>query len=294
MTIAFRSLWRSPILHAVLALGSIGLRPGLAVEIPLDTLVPSRIGYVDLQRVFDTYPEKSFAEGDLLREIERRKRELGRRQTEINLLNQQVLADQAALADARKGLSVRVPANAVPEPEPAVASAPAAAAPRTSTGTAKTPIEDYPMEDPLAGLPGHGAAVPAAEATSNAPKLPGMKDKDGTRTLLDSLAQNATGPVLLSPEATAALEKRLGDNQQRLDRATVEFKTFRGNAVADMKALQTQKTYGVMSRIYATLQVLARDEGVMVVMDKAYVLYGEDAVDLSEKLIERLQGEQQG
>ena len=56
-----------------------------------------------------------------------------------------------------------------------------------------------------------------------------------------------------------------------------------------MKVLQTQKTYGVMSKIYAVLQVLVRDEGVTVVLDKAYVLYGEDTVDLSDKLISRLQ-----
>jgi len=35
-----------------------------------------------------------------------------------------------------------------------------------------------------------------------------------------------------------------------------------------MKQLQTQKTYGVMSKIYAELQTLARDEGVTVVMEK--------------------------
>ena len=90
--------------------------PTQSVEIPLDSLTPVRIGFVDLQRVFDTYPEKSFAEGDLLREIEKRKRELSRHQTDINVLNQQITADQAALDDAHKGLAVVVPVNTVPEP----------------------------------------------------------------------------------------------------------------------------------------------------------------------------------
>src|SRR3954470_11885401 len=79
-----------------------------AVEIPLDTITPVRIGYVDLQRVFDTYPEKSFAEGDLLREIEKRKRDLGRRQTQITTLRQQIAADEAAMADTRSGRAVLV------------------------------------------------------------------------------------------------------------------------------------------------------------------------------------------
>src|ERR1700674_4730922 len=69
--------------------------PLLSVEIPLESLTPARVGYVDLQKVFDTYPEKSFAEGDLLREIEKRKRELGQRQNLINTIRQQISADES-------------------------------------------------------------------------------------------------------------------------------------------------------------------------------------------------------
>ena len=72
-----------------------------------------------------------------------------------------------------------------------------------------------------------------------------------------------------------------------------QFKDYRGKALEDMKQLQTQKTYGVMAKIYAVLQGLARDENITVVLDKAYVLYGEDTVDLSEKLIARLNTEAQ-
>jgi len=260
-----------------------------SVEIPLDAISPTRIGFVDLQRIFDSYPEKSFAEGDLLREIEKRKRELGRHQTDINLLRQQISVDQAALTDARRGMPVVIPPNSVPEPVIAAPVAPTV----TSTTTVKassTTVEPYPSEDPLAGLPGHEATT---APTGVAPVLPGMKDSNTKQSLLEQLAANATGPMLLTPEAINALAKRIDDNQARMDRSIAQFKTFRTNAVADMKVLQTQKTYGVMSKIYAVLQILARDEGVTVVMDKAYVLYGEDGVDLSDKLIERLQRESQ-
>ena len=70
------------------------------------------------------------------------------------------------------------------------------------------------------------------------------------------------------------------------------FKDYRVKALEDMKQLQNEKTYSVMSKIYAILQSLARDENISVVLDKAYVLYGEDTVDLSEKLIVRLNQEQ--
>ncbi len=280
-------------LIAIAVLMTAGQTRLTAVEIPLESLTPARVGYVDLQKVFDTYPEKSFAEGDLLREIEKRKRELGQRQNRINTIRQQISADESALSQGKSGAAVLVPTNNVPDLSPAPAPAPA---PVISTSTVKgstTPVvEPYPLEDPLAGLPGHDAST-IVERVQGSSQLPGMKgDASKKGTLLDLMAAT-TGPVLLNPEAQAALEKRIDANKKLLERQTAEFKNFRGNAVADMKVLQTQKTYGVMSKIYAVLQTLARDEGVTVVLDKSYVLYGEDTVDLSDKLIQRMQqGEQ--
>jgi Skp family chaperone for outer membrane proteins len=57
-----------------------------AVEIPLESLSPVRIGYIDLEKVFNTYPEKSFAEGDLLKEIQKRRTEMSSRQNSINVM----------------------------------------------------------------------------------------------------------------------------------------------------------------------------------------------------------------
>ena len=65
------------LLPVVLLAGLIG--PISGVEIPLESLSPIRIGYVDLQKVFDTFPEKAFAEGDLLKEVSKRKLELSSR-----------------------------------------------------------------------------------------------------------------------------------------------------------------------------------------------------------------------
>lgn len=253
-----------------------------AIEIPLDTITPVRVGYVDLQKVFDTYPEKSFAEGDLLRELEKRRRDLTQRQAEINTLKGQVEADTAAAAKARAGQAVAVPINTVAEVEPS----PAPAAVQTSTATASAGIEPYPMDDPLAGLPGHESS--AAPATSAA-ALPGIQSAPPRKyQILDDLAAKQEPKTLTGDELTA-LESRIADYRRRYDRQITSFKLFRGNAVADMKQLQAEKTYGVMARIYALLQQLARDENVMLVVDKAYVLYGEDAIDLSDKLIARLQ-----
>ncbi len=252
-----------------------------AIEIPLDTLTPVRIGFVDLQKVFDTYPEKSFAEGDLLREIEKRRRDLAKRQAEINTIKGQIEADRAALEKAKTGQAVVVPVNAVPEPEPVKPAL--VDEPKKSTATIAA--EAYPMEDPLAGLPGHSPG----EAMTKAGSLPGVQSGPAKRfPLLDQLS-STTEPKTLTADAMGQMELRIAEHQRLLERYMTSFRLFRGNAVADMKQLQAEKTYGVMAKIYAILQELARDEGLTVVLDKAYVLYGEDSVDLSDRLIARLQ-----
>lgn len=286
---------------ASLLLSPAGVRLVQAVDIPLDSLTPVRIGYIDLQKVFDTYPEKSFAEGDLLREIEKRKKELSRRQREINLYRQQIATDQASLDQAKAGQPVSVPANLLQTQAADIAPAsPASTTPKIEKSTTVAATEPYYNEDPLLGLPGHEVGRSSGTADASAARtLPGMQPPapvsaskpPASSPLLDLIA-SATVPVLLNPEATAALQKRIDDNRRALDRATYEFKDFRSKALDDMKMLQNQKTYDVMSKIYAVLQTLARDEGINVVLDKAYVLYGEDTIDLSEKLISRLQQEQ--
>src|SRR3989344_1942733 len=271
-------------LYGVLVVGIAGTLSG--VEIPLESLSPVRIGYVDLQIVFDTFPDKGFAEGDLLKEIQKRRAELATRQNAINIMRQQIAADQAALDLAKAGKPTTVPPDSVTAlqpPEPVPAPAPPEAEVTQSTGA----VEPYPMEEPLAGLPGHDGGLSGASKP-----LPGLAPpKPKTSPLLDALAEAGTATVL-NAEAQTALQKRIETTRQALDRSVSKFKNYRGKALEDMKQLQTQKTYCVMSRIYAVLQGLARDESVTVVLDKTYVLYGEETVDLSEKLIARLNQEQ--
>lgn len=266
------------------------------VEIPLESLAPVRIGYVDLQRVFDTFPEKAFAEGDLLKEIEKRKKNLDQKQMEINGIRQQITSDQNAMVQAKAGRPVVVPQNLVtlPNPTPPPQAAPPPPPPTLSTSTvtpSSSTVEPYPTEEPLAGLPGHEPATGAGGAPTSG-NLPGMQEWQPTISgpsspLLDLLA-GSTAPMLLNAEAITALQKRIDDNRKSLERSTFSFKDYRAKALGDMKLLQKEKTYDVMAKIYAILQEMARDENITVVLDKSYVLYGEDSVDLTDKLISRM------
>jgi hypothetical protein len=97
---------------------------GLAVEIPLESVSPVRIGYIDLQKVFDTFPEKAFAEGDLLKEVQKRRTEMGAKQQAINVMRQQIAADQKAYDDSQAGKPVTVPHDDVAALQPTAPAPP--------------------------------------------------------------------------------------------------------------------------------------------------------------------------
>jgi Skp family chaperone for outer membrane proteins len=253
-----------------------------AVEISLDALTPIRVGYIDMQKVFDVFPEKAFAEGDLLREIEKRKLVLAKRQANINILRQQIAADQVAVDDARAGRPVVVPHNAL-EPVSQSQGLPVAShatSTPVSSGTAisTSTVQPYPTEEPLSNL------LNQSTGTATAAQTPSNVISDPLEALAVSSA-----PVTLDPGLIAQLDKRIKDNRRSLDQSILSFRDYRSKSLEDMKILQKEKTYDVMSKIYAVLESLARDESITVVLDKSYVLYGEDSIDLTDKLIQRLQ-----
>src|SRR3954468_1552925 len=127
-------------------IGGLLVATGYAVEIPLESVSPVRVGYIDLQKVFETYPEKAFAEGDLLKEIQKRKTALTTRQNSINIMRQQIVSDQAALDQAKSGKAVVVPHDDVAALQPAPPTK-AEPPPAKSTSTA---VEPYPTDEPLA------------------------------------------------------------------------------------------------------------------------------------------------
>jgi hypothetical protein len=133
---------------------------------------------------------------------------------------------------------VVVPKDEVAALQPVQAPLPPAPAAEVKKSTTAAATEAYPTDEPLAGLPGHGAEPPCRKKP-----LPGMQPPDpksGSSPLLDSLASG--GPVKLTPEAQTALQKRLDATKLALDRNVYQFKDYRGKALEDMKQLQTQKT----------------------------------------------------
>jgi Skp family chaperone for outer membrane proteins len=53
--------------------------------------------------------------------------------------------------------------------------------------------------------------------------------------------------------------------------------------------VESRKTDQVLARIYRAVSEVSRREGVSVVIDKTTILYGQPAVDLTDKVLKYLQ-----
>jgi len=146
---------KKEIFFAIVILMTAGWVRLIAVEIPLESLTPARVGFVDLQKVFDL-SGKVFCRRRSSQRNRKAQARARQRQNLIATIRQQISADQSVLTQAQSGASVQVPVNNVPDLTPARPPAPVPAASTTTVKTSTTvAVEPYPLEDPLAGLPGH-------------------------------------------------------------------------------------------------------------------------------------------
>ena len=89
------------------------------------------------------------------------------------------------------------------------------------------------------------------------------------------------------PEIDAALMRKDSD----LKRSEDYLRVFQKQAERELLEYESHKTEILLGRIYVALKELAVKEEISVVVDKRNVLFGQPAVDLTGKLLAKLEGE---
>jgi Skp family chaperone for outer membrane proteins len=162
---------------------------------------------------------------------------------------------RAAEAKKREPLVINIPgvstAPIVVQPPEAPAPAPAAA------------------EKPAAATPPAGLPVPSAPAATAAAGTP--------------------APSNLNP-ALVELDARIAVKQKELDSKELAYKSEQSNSEKNLLDLESRKTEILLGKIHRAVQEVAHREGVSVVVDKSSILYGHDAVDLTDKVMKYLRG----
>jgi Skp family chaperone for outer membrane proteins len=126
-----------------------------------------------------------------------------------------------------------------------------------------TPLET--LLSSAAALSGQGGAVPSGNGTVQTPQAP---------------AQNAR---LL--ELDGLIETKKGE----LQRKEASFKEYQAQVEKNLLDLESRRSEMLLGRIYTAVREVARESGVSVIVDKTQILFGHNTVDLTEKVLKKLE-----
>lgn len=257
---------------ALLSLCLLAPLPAAAIELSLEENKAERggVGFVDMQRLFREYPETARAKEQFEAEVGTRRLEVQRKKAEIADLQ----AELARLTVERE----RLLSEALTEPPPQ-----AGEPPETSTPASPGLIATLP------GIQTSTESVPTPMTVSTEPATAPMEVSTEAAG-----AQPPAAPASAAAQAASAaqrakdMEGQIAVKQQEIDDLKKAFKEFQSGVEKQLLDLEKRRVQILLGRIYDVVQQVAKEEGVGIVVDKTSILYGQQAVDLTDKLVERL------
>lgn len=178
----------------------------LALEIPLTGGTQSsaggpKIAYVDMERIFQIYPQTQAAKEDYAKQLKKKKEQLAEKEAELREITSRLTVLEATLKD----------------------------------------------------MGGPAGTTPAEDAGNSSPQS-------------------------------------VNNLKTELETKKAEFEDLRKRAASDLSTFQSQQSQMILGKIYQALKDVASEEQVAVVVDKSSILYGDAAIDLTEKLQQRVRG----
>ncbi|OGS07481.1 MAG: hypothetical protein A2270_09455 [Elusimicrobia bacterium RIFOXYA12_FULL_51_18] len=293
--------------------------PAAALELSLEENKgeSGTVGYVDIDRVFKEYSGTLNAREEFLGEIKKKEESVNQRRHEIYALKADIaklkqerefaltlpslLATQEQMSleklqAAATPLPVQTSTTAAPLvsastpastsdapqistslPAPTTAQASTAAIPLVSTSipAASTQVQTSPAAAPpappaipISSLPGLGIDMPGVS------KVPASYFKFSVSTAVPEI----DAAIIVKETDLRKKEEALKIYQRQVEKELLEYESHRSEIL--------------LGRIYLALKELAVKQEVSVIVDKRNILFGHSAVDLTGKLLEKLEEEQ--
>lgn len=88
----------------------------------------------------------------------------------------------------------------------------------------------------------------------------------------------------------AEVEAQLAAKKSELERKEAELREHQAQVEKNLIDIESRRSEILLGRIYAAVQEVAREAGVSVVVDKSQILFGQNTVDLTAKVIKKLEG----
>ena len=256
------------------------------------------IGYVDIDRVFKEYSGTTGAREEFITEIKKKEDILNARKTPVFTLKAEIakLRQEREFALTLPSLleTQRTVAEAAAATAAAAEAAKAAALAAVQASTTAVQVSTdavlvstgapQPPPPGVAALPGMGGPVQGtvapAVAQSTAPRgidMPGIAMVPVTHFKF-SVSTSV-------PEIDAALSRK----EAELAAKEEELRLFQRQTERELLEYESRKSEILLGRIYVALKELAIKEEVSVIIDKRSILFGQKAVDLTGKLLKKLE-----
>ncbi len=288
-------------------------RQSPAIELSLEENRAQRgnIGFVDMRRVYRLFPETLRAKEHFEEVIRQAEEQVGLRKAEILKLKNEISrlrAEQEALKNLAPPPPVAPPSPA-PAAPPTETPAPAAAIGAASKETLSAAAALLAQEGLTVSTKGGSdqAALDALLSTRTAvAALPGLAAPAASGVVITTEVQTSTpavapapvpAPVPPPPPAPAAhagalaeLAEKLAVKTRELETRERDFKEHQAAAEKNLMDLESRRTEILLGKIHKAVQETARREGISVVVDKGAILFGHEAVDLTEKVLKSLKG----
>lgn len=224
------------------------------------------IGYVDIDRVFKEYSGTTGAREDFIAEIRKREEALNSKKTFLFTL-------KAEIAKLRQEREFALTLPSLLETQKSVAEAAAAVQASTQAVQAST-------SPAAAQAPDVSTALPAGLAS-----LPGMDGIDMPGIAKVPVTHFKFSVSTSVPEIDLALQRK----EAELKAKEEDLRASQKQAEKELLDYESRKGELLLGRIYTALKELAVKEEVSVIVDKRSILFGQNAVDLTGKLLKKLE-----
>jgi Skp family chaperone for outer membrane proteins len=113
---------------------------------------------------------------------------------------------------------------------------------------------------------------------------------DRERALEDLKLRPTASPVASTDTVAVATAPAVPAGADEVERARADLEKARADAAAALRDFESKQSARILGQLHKALVALATERGVAVVVDKASILYGENAVDLTEALHRKVRG----
>ncbi|MBI4655535.1 MAG: OmpH family outer membrane protein [Elusimicrobia bacterium] len=258
------------------------------------------IGYVDIERVFREYSGTTEARENFLKDVKKKEDGLNLKKSEIFSLKAEI-----ARLKQEKEFALKLPILLKQQEELLEAA--------KALEDAERQMQTAKANEKEAKALGNGVTISSATADivissaalyADATVIPPQETETSTHA---AAPDGAVKQVLNMPgienvpldlfkfsisTSAADIELSIFKKEEDVRIKQEQLAVLQRQAELELLSTESRKTEKILGRIYITLKELAVKESISVIVDKRSILFGHSAVDLTDKLLKKLEEEQ--